>query len=315
MKKIALVTVTYNAERNLSFFLPSLIRNEKSIDAVYFVDNASKDETLPVLQSFKDEGSIHAPVEIILNTKNYGYTYAINLGIRKALDDGFDYICVTNNDIIFDEGFLSQMLQDATVNGVDALGVPASVNADDVGFGYVLDSATHLPKKDAPAKRGEVLREIAHISLLPVDFPHGGTILFTRHFFEKIGLYDDKLFFGGDELDFLYRVAAYNASHAPKMKCAVSLRAFPLMDNLTKHNTGHKIIKAKRMLQGNARVNLKHRFTPTDFGLYREQYELIRNLSKGRLLRYAALYMFALRGLCIEITRYYRMTPSRKSNS
>lgn len=312
MKKLAIVTVTYNAERNLSFFLPSLVKNRESIDTVYCIDNASSDQTVHALTSFKEEGSFPAPIEIITHTENYGYTYAVNRGIQKALEDGFEYICVTNNDIIFNEGFFSQMIEDAEMSKADVLGVPASINAEHVGFGYTLDTTTYLPKKDTPTQRKELAGEIIKNPLPSIDFPHGGTLLFSRYFFEEIGLYDHHLFFGGDELDFLYRVTAYNASHPVKIICAVSLRSFLLMDNLSKHNTGHKIIKAKRMLQGNARVNLKHRFTPTQLGLYKEQHSLIQTLSKGRLIRYIALYLFSLRGLCIEILRYYRTILSRK---
>ena len=312
MKKLALVTVTYNAEKNLSFFLPSLIKNRDSIDAVYFVDNCSSDTTLETLTLFKNEGTLVVPLEIIANTKNYGYTYAINKGIQKALDDGFDYICVTNNDIIFDEGFMSTFLEDAKREKTDALGVPASINSKDVGLGYRLDTVRYLPKKDGSIKREDLAAKSIQNQTLSIDFPHGGTILFSRFFFEEVGMYDHHLFFGGDELDFLYRVTAYNAVHDVSIKCAVSLRAFFLMDNLSKHNTSHKITKAKRMLQGNARVNLKHRFTPLQLGLYKEQQALIRDLSKDSPLRYIALYLFAFRGLCIEILKYYISPVTKK---
>ena len=219
--------------------------------------------------------------------------------------DGVDLIFVTNNDIIFHKGFFAQMLYDATTNKLDALGVPASINEHDLGLGYNLDQYTNKPKKEPPMKRENINEEILKNPLHNVDFPHGGTILFSRNFFIKIGLYDPNLFFGGDELDFLYRVKSYNLSHDDKIKCAVSLKSFLMVDNLSKHNSGHKIIKARGMLQGNAHVNLKHKFTPLQIGLYKEQYELIKNLSKGLLTRYLALYIFSLRGLIIEIYKYY----------
>jgi hypothetical protein len=139
-----------------------------------------------------------------------------------------------------------------------------------------------------------------------IDFAHGGTILFTRRFFDVIGLYDDELFFGGDELDFLYRVHAYNEIHEHKISCVVSLRGFLKIDNLTKHNRRHKIVKAKRILQGTARVYLKHRFKPTSTGLYREQHRIIKSLAKRSLLKYLILCIFSLRALALEIYSYYR---------
>lgn len=305
MKKVALITVTYNAEKNLSFFLPSLIKNKEILSGVFFIDNNSKDNTLKELENFKETQRENFDIEIISNKENYGYAYAINMGIQKALDSGYDYFCITNNDLIFEEGFFSQMLEDSTRNNIDALGVPASINENDLGLGYNLDNETFLPKVSAPLLRNKIAEEIIKNPLPQIDAPHGGTILFSRFFFEEIGLYDHHLFFGGDELDFLYRITAYNAVHTPKIKCAVSLKSFLKIDNLSKHNSGHKIIKARGMLQGNARVNLKHRFTPTNIGLYKEQQKLIQGLSKGKIIRYLALYFFAFRGLCIEIYKYY----------
>lgn len=301
MKKLAVITVTYNAEKNLSFFLPSIEKNREVIQGVYFVDNNSRDNTLSILASWNEI----TPKTIIANTENYGYAHAINMGIQKALDDGFDYFCVTNNDIVFNEGFFSELLREATSNNIDALGVPASINETDLGLGYLLDTNTLLPKKTPPLKRSSISSLLATNPLPSIDAPHGGTILFSRRFFETVGLYDSQLFFGGDELDFLYRIHKYNINHDAKIKCAVSLSSFQRMDNLTKHNTGDKIIKARGMLQGNARVYLKHRFTPFQIGLYGEQYRLIQGLSKGSLVRYVVLYLFAIRGLCIEIARYY----------
>lgn len=305
MKKLALITVTYNAEKNLSFFLPSLIKNKDALNGIFFIDNNSKDNTLNDLEIFSETQKENFDIEIIPNKENYGYSFAINMGIQKAMDSGYDYFCITNNDLIFEEGFLKQMLEDVTNNNIDALGIPASINEKELGFGYNLDNETLLPKNDSSKLRANIIKEI-NINPLPnIDAPHGGTILFSKFFFEEIGLYDHHLFFGGDELDFLYRITAYNAVHIPKIKCAVSLKSFLKIDNLSKHNSDHKITKARGMLQGNARVNLKHRFSPTDSGLYMEQYKLIENLSKGKIIRYIALYIFAIRGLCIEIYRYY----------
>lgn len=302
MKKLAIITVTYNAEKNLSFFLPSIEKNRGAVQGVYFVDNNSRDNTLSILASWNGATT----KTIIKNSKNYGYAHAINIGIQKALDDGFEYLCVTNNDIVFNEGFFSNLLAEASSNSVDALGVPASINETDLGLGYLLDTNTLLPQKTSPLQRSAISTLVATNPLPSIDAPHGGTILFSRRFFKELGLYDSRLFFGGDEIDFLYRIRTYNANHDTKIKCAVSLSSFQRMDNLTKHNSGDKIIKAKGMLQGNARVYLKHRFTPLQHGLYREQYRLIQGLSKGSIVRYITLYLFALRGLCIEVARYYQ---------
>lgn len=304
MNKLALVTVTYNAERNLSFFLPSLEHNKECIDGVFVVDNASSDNSLSTLYAWKEEHS-DIPITIHAHKKNYGYAHAVNQGIQEAYKAGYEYILVTNNDIIFNRGAFAQMMEDLTASHADVVGVPASINTTDVGLGYTLNRQTHLPIHTISIHRKDIAVLCTRTPLPQVDFVHGGTILFTRRFFDEIGFYDDTLFFGGDELDFLYRVYIYNETHIKKILCVVSLKSFITMDNLTQHNTQHKITKAKRILQGTAHVYLKHRFQPTDIGLYKEQMMLITSLAKKSLLRYVLLFAFSLRALMLEIIYYY----------
>jgi glycosyltransferase involved in cell wall biosynthesis len=304
MGKVAIITVTYNSASNLSFFLPSVAINTDVVAGVFFVDNSSSDGTRNILKDWKEKND-NLDVYILPQKENYGYAYAINLGIQKALSLGYDYLLITNNDIVFDTEAVSLLLDNLTKNNLDVVGIPSSINKENIGLGYFLSTENLLPIKKKPLTRSNLDIEIQRNPLLRVDFVHGGTALFSKKFFEKIGLYDSKLFFGGDELDFLYRVYAYNISHTDKITCAVSLQAFLKVDNLSKHNTKNKIRKAKRMLQGVARVYLKHRFTPTDIGLYREQYSIIKSLAKNNLLRYGVLFLFSMRALIIEITNYY----------
>jgi GT2 family glycosyltransferase len=304
VKTIALVTVTFNAEDNLSFFLPSIERNLESIGVVFFVDNNSSDNTFYKLNGWKKE--VGCPVDVTLNEKNFGYAYAINTGIQKAREAGFEHILVTNNDVIFEEGMLDQMLKDLKDSGADVMGIPSSINQHEVGLGYMLSKDLNLPTPVPPIQRGEIQSLSIQNPLPPVDFVHGGTILFTKRFFDTIGLYDGDLFFGGDEIDFLYRVHSYNKSHTDKITCIVSLRAFLMMDNLSKHNTRHKVTKALRILQGTARVYLKHRFTPESLGLYKVQYKIITSLAKGSWFKYIILYAFSVRALFLEIVKYYK---------
>lgn len=44
-------------------------------------------------------------LKTILLKKNLGFAGGINKGIKSALDEGFDYIFISNNDVIFEEKF------------------------------------------------------------------------------------------------------------------------------------------------------------------------------------------------------------------
>lgn len=310
MNKLAVVTVTYNAEENLSFFLPSLEENSECVEHVFFVDNNSSDETCSKLQSWKT--SIRHT--ITKHAKNYGYAYAVNVGIQQARDMGYEYILVTNNDIIFHQGCFAQLLNDRESTGAHVVGVPASTNPTLLGLGCTLDRSSRMPATPPTREREGLPLAIEQDPTPSVDFVHGGTILFTKKFFDALGLYDTNLFFGGDELDFMYRVYAYNTAHAEKILCVASLRSTMLCDNLSKHNNKHKLIKARGMLQGNVRVLLKHRYTPTDLGLYKAQWNMIEALAKGSILRYGVLCLFTLRALILEGYHFYTQLL-RKNNT
>lgn len=302
MSTLAIITVTYNAEDNISSFLSSLEKNKDFITGIYVVDNNSQDTTLVKLSFWNSPCTL----KVVKNNKNYGYGYAINLGIKNALLLGYDYICITNNDLTFEAGLFLNLIEESEKNNIDVLGVPASINGQEVGCGHTLDPITLLPNKDIHLLRSHINKLAEETPLIPVGFPHGSTILFKKRFFKEIGNYDPELFFGGDELDFLYRIYNYNKNCTEKITTMSSLRSFSKVDNLSKHNTKHKITKAINMLQGVARIYMKHRYTPTSFGLYQEQYKLIKTLSKGKWIRCILLFLFSIRGIIIEATRYYK---------
>ena len=115
--KATIVTVTYNSENNLNYFINNLYNNLDYIDNIIFVDNASKDNTLELINSIKIEKNI------IKNSKNIGYSAAINQGIKKGLEENKKYILVTNNDLVFEKGIIKEMIELAEESESDAMGV------------------------------------------------------------------------------------------------------------------------------------------------------------------------------------------------
>lgn len=289
---VTIVTVTYNASKNLDFFKFSLEDNSEDIKEVIFVDNNSKDNTL---QKISD---INIKKIIINNSKNFGYAKAINIGIKAAIENGSEYILVTNNDVKYSHGAINVMKKESILSDAEVVGM---VITNDGKLYKVADENRYYTKDEIKSSINgptTILKE--------VDMAHGGAILFRKSFFEKLGLYDDKLFFGGDELDYSYRIKKYNSTNPNKIKCVVALGTLDKIDHLTKHDSRYKFKKAKYMLQGNARVNLKHKYSPISKGLYSEQLKEVKILSKDIWYRKIILIILGLRGLCVEIFRYYK---------
>lgn len=72
---------------------------------IYLVDNASAAPVPDHVRKYMQDRQVC----FLQSKENGGYAKGNNIGIRKALEDGCDYLLVTNNDILFGEGAIQQM--------------------------------------------------------------------------------------------------------------------------------------------------------------------------------------------------------------
>ena len=89
MKKISIVTACYNEEENVETLYQEVkkIFQEKLKDYEYehiFIDNASKDETVPILKKI---ASVDRNVKIIVNSRNFGHIRSPHYGLLQATGD------------------------------------------------------------------------------------------------------------------------------------------------------------------------------------------------------------------------------------
>lgn len=292
--KTDLVTVTYNSKNNLETFFESIKNNINSFEKIIFVDNNSSDDTLKEINFLSEKLNIKN-ISIIKNKKNYGYAHAINIGIKESVNSKISpLILVTNNDVIFSKNSIEKMINESTDLDSDVTGMV--ITNDHINFktGY----NTH----EKSYKKEEIKNNLAPKE---IGFAHGGVILFKKSFFEKIGLYDSELFFGGDEMDFFFRVKKYNKNNKDKIKCFCAFSTLDNIDHISKHDSRYKLKKATRMLQGSARVYMKHLYSPLSAGLYKEQLKEIKLLSKNNPIKIIILSILSIRGLVIESFKYY----------
>lgn len=89
MDKVLVIIVTYNAHDWIHQCLNSV--DMERYDA-FVVDNASTDDTLSILQEEYPKAIVRAM------DKNLGFGQANNVGLRYALDNGYDYVFLLNQD-------------------------------------------------------------------------------------------------------------------------------------------------------------------------------------------------------------------------
>jgi len=98
----SIVTVNYNGEKFLDFFLASLVNQKFSEFKLYFVDNGSKDNSLSTVNKYISS----LDIEVLILDENNGFAKANNIGIDLAMRDSNEFVITLNNDIELAESCL-----------------------------------------------------------------------------------------------------------------------------------------------------------------------------------------------------------------
>lgn len=102
-QSICVIIVSYNFEPWIDRCLPS-IQASTLPATILVVDNASQDRTCEIIRNRYPE------VILIENEENLGFGKANNIGMRYALEKGFDYVFLLNQDALLEQSALEKMV-------------------------------------------------------------------------------------------------------------------------------------------------------------------------------------------------------------
>lgn len=226
MRKVAVVTVNYNSEKETHDLLASLAKITKKTFELFTVviDNASK-EPFQTLSVEKKQNILFFQTE-----KNLGFTGGYNFGIQKALDNGADFVVILNNDTLVDKDFIEVFLKTFEENPACGLVVPKIYFAKNHEFhkdrykesergkvfwyaGGYMDFANVFSKH-----RGVDEVDIGQYNKIEkINFATGCCMCLPREVLEKVGMFDDKLYLYFEDADLSQRVlkAGYTILYQP----------------------------------------------------------------------------------------------------
>ena len=101
--KITVIVVTYNAQRWIQNCL-DCIAGSTIKATIIVVDNSSTDNTLNILER------IYPEVILLKNSGNMGFAKGNNLGIKYALEKGYDHVALLNQDAKFEKDTLEKLV-------------------------------------------------------------------------------------------------------------------------------------------------------------------------------------------------------------
>lgn len=187
-KKVLTVIVSYNFMPWIHKCIGSVKQSHVSLDIVV-IDNRSTDETVETLKRRYPE------VELIANEQNLGFGAANNIGIRLAVERGYDAVLLLNQDAWIFPDTISHLSQTAERSQDAGIISPVHLQADEQhlekGFSHYVkrDSKDALPHEDF-----EVPFVNAAIWYVPVNT------------FKRIGMFAPIFYHYGEDTDFVNRL-------------------------------------------------------------------------------------------------------------
>src|SRR6185436_11716808 len=115
---IAIIVLNWNGRDLTLDCLRSLAAVTTPHVRIIVVDNASTDGSSDAVRQ-----RYGSRVTLVENAQNLGFAAGNNAGIRRALDDGADYILLLNNDTVVAEDFVDRLLEPMV--GTPAIGITA----------------------------------------------------------------------------------------------------------------------------------------------------------------------------------------------
>ncbi len=192
MKRVEVVVLNWNGWRNTLDCIASLQCLDYPNFGLIVVDNGSTDGS-------QDRIEAQFPkIEVLQTGANLGFGGGCNAGIRKALEQGADYVWLINSDAVVDDGALTEMV---------------CLADDQTGIGAV---GSVLYEVDQPGRiqlwgGGKVSLWFGlsnhQVSPARLDFVSGASMLLRRETIEQVGLFDDHTFFMyWEDSDFGFRL-------------------------------------------------------------------------------------------------------------
>lgn len=201
--RIAVILVNYNGRQYNTACIESCLEQQGDHEIkIIIVDNASQDDSMQILETCYGEND---RIETVLLEDNYGFSYANNIGIRRAGEWEADYVLLLNNDTEAEEDMIAQLVMCAGRH-------PDSVIAPKI---YYSDCRNIL--WSAGGAVSPLVRKVRHIGLdqedrgqfdeeKQVGFATGCCLLIPRSVIKKAGLLDERFFLYYEDTEYSFRL-------------------------------------------------------------------------------------------------------------
>lgn len=200
--RVVVVVVTWNRKNDLIECIESLKKITYSNYEMIIVDNGSTDGTAGlVIDSYPG-------IECIETGSNLGFSAGNNVGIKRAIEKGADYLLLLNDDTVVDPRFLDELVDGCEKDAQVGIAGPKIYCFDDPKRLWAAADLKNIGKLD----------EGQEDKTEEVTFVVGCAWLIRKDAIDRIGLLDEDLFLYGEEDEYCARAeyAGYKMLFLPR---------------------------------------------------------------------------------------------------
>lgn len=191
MNRICVIIVTYNGMKWINRCLSDLGKSTLPTDTIV-VDNCSTDSTCKFIESN------YPDIKIFKMVNNLGFGQANNFGIKYALDKGYDWIYLLNQDAYVYPDMFEKLLFTIEKSNDPTIGILSPLQLHPNGKWL----EAHF---EAYVRKSISLDKMKNLKVCPVDGVQAAGWLIPRKTFETIGGFNPMFFHYGEDENFFQR--------------------------------------------------------------------------------------------------------------
>lgn len=167
---------------------------------IVIVDNKSTDNSEAIL---KEKFPHHT---FFQTGANLGYAGGNNIGMKYAKDQGADYICVLNNDVITNPDFLQKLLDYLEANPKVGVVGPRVCEYDEPHIVQSTGAMIDFHTGRVNIINNGVNEDQLKGKIIPCDYVGGACLLFNSNILEKVGYFPEDYFLFYEETEWCLEI-------------------------------------------------------------------------------------------------------------
>ena len=210
---IAIIILNWNGMEDTIACLRSIQNQQNVYLNEILIDNGSTDNSVAVIRNE------YPDITVIETGTNLGYAGGNNVGLKYALENGYEYIFVLNNDTILDSYCIENLMQDLYLNPKAACAGPKQLFYDQPEIIYYAGGIISRHGETVHSKKGESNQPNNNIAT-DTEWLNGAAVLFRAEALRSVGLFDDRFFLLFEDTDWSLRAgkAGYQLRYVPQAR-------------------------------------------------------------------------------------------------